>query len=264
MYNKIEEGAYKLLKDGGTQSQMHDLVEIIISVIICLNVTLVVVESLDDFSQYSWLLKIFRTIFFVFFLVEYLLRLWIADLVMNDQKHPVKSRLKYAFSFYAIIDLLALLPVLLGVTFMDFRIFRILRLLKITRLTGLRNYTDILSKVIKLKGPQLLSSLFIVIIFMLVAAVVVYDLESAAQPEVFGNVLKGLWWSISAITTIGYGDMYPITPLGKTFASLLSIFGVFLMAVPIGILTSGFFELAKTSSGQKEADASSEKPEGVR
>lgn len=246
MLRKLESKVYRMLKEGGRQSQLNDIVEYIISTLICLNVMLIVFESVELNSHYGAIVHALRMMFFVFFLIEYILRLWIADIVMHDRKHPIKSRIKYMVSFRAIIDLLALLPVLLGSTVIDFRVFRVLRLLRIAQLKGLNQYTIILQKVIKIKGAQLLSSLFIVMIFMLASAVIIFDLENKVQPDVFNNVLAGLWWSVSAIATIGYGDMYPITPLGKTLGSLISIFGVFLMAVPVGILTAGFFEVSKS------------------
>lgn len=242
---KAESWVYRLLKEGGRQSELNDIVEYVIAGIICLNIVLIVFESMGLNGRIGALLDVLRKSFFVFFLIEYILRLWIADMVMHDRMHPIKSRLRYMVSFRAIIDLLALLPVLLGGTFIDFRVFRILRLFRVTQLKSLKRYTDILTHVFKLKGAQLLASLFIVLIFVLVSAVLIYDFEHAAQPEMFNNILSGLWWSISAITTVGYGDMYPITPMGKIYGSFMSIAGVFLIAVPVGILTSGFFEITR-------------------
>ena len=86
---------------------------------------------------------------------------------------------------------------------------------------------------------------------MLTCAVIVYDLETRAQPEVFNNILSSLWWSMATITTIGYGDMYPITTMGKVMGSVMSVVGVFIVAVPVAILTSGFIEVSnRTRSGR--------------
>ena len=257
IFQKAHSSVYKLLKEGGRQSEFHDIVEYIISAVICLNVALIVCERMEWNDTYRSVIDTIQTAFFIFFLVEYALRVWIADLVMHDKKHPVKSRVRYMLSFSAIINLLALLPALFPGTIIDFRIFRVLRLLRISRIKSLRRYTDILVRVLKRKGPQLLASLFIVFTFMLASAVIIYDLEHEAQPSVFSNVLSGLWWSMTAITTIGYGDMTPITPTGRIFASLLSMMGVFLMAIPIGILTSGFFAASRNTHAKdhKESDS---------
>ena len=254
---KAEAVLYGLLDGGGRQSELNIKIEYAISGIICLNVVLIILESIIGLAgEYGAILIALRDCFFFFFLIEYIVRVWIADMVMHDRKHPIKSRLRYMLTFRALIDLLALLPVLLGSVVIDFRIFRVLRLLRITQLKTLKKYTDTLAKVIKLKGAQLLAALFIVFIFMLASAVIIYDLEHAAQPTVFVNVLSGLWWSIAAITTIGYGDMYPVTPPGQIFGSVMSVLGVFLMAVPIGILTSGFYEVSKRADRGKNAPAS--------
>jgi voltage-gated potassium channel len=243
---------YKLLNENGKQSELHNIAEYIISAVICLNIVLIIFESSELGSDYGLIIGILRWAFFAFFLIEYILRLCIADLVMNDKLHPVKSRIRYIFTPRALINLFALLPVLLGGTIIDFRIFRALRLLRITQIKSLQKQTNILIKVLKLKGTQLLASLFIVFISMLVSGVIICDLESKVQPDVFNNILKGFWWAVSAFTTIGYGDIYPISPAGKIFGSFVSIFGIFLMAIPIGILTSGFFEISKKADPEQD------------
>jgi voltage-gated potassium channel len=257
--DRAEAFVYKLLKEGGRQSEMNEIAEYIISAIICVSVVLIVIESMDLGEGVRNLLSGMRVYFFAFFLIEYIVRLWIADMIMKDKKHPVKSRLRYMLTFRAVIDLLALMPFVFGSTIIDFRIFRVLRLLRITQLKSLRRYTDTLLRVIKLKGAQLLAAVFIVFVFMLASAVIIYDVEHEAQPEVYTNVLTSLWWSVATTTTIGYGDMYPVTSMGKLIASIVSIAGVFVMAVPIGILTSGFMEVsrrgAQKESGQKPPDS---------
>jgi voltage-gated potassium channel len=247
---KAEMAVYKLLKENGRQSELNDIVEYAICAIICLNAALIVLESMGYGGAMGKLLGIARVCFFVFFLVEYVVRIWIADIVMRDKAHPVKSRLRYMVSPRAIIDLMALLPVLLGSTIIDFRIFRVLRLFRIAQLHGLRKYTDILIKVVRLKGAQLLAAVFLLAVFMLTCAVIIHDFEAQAQPEVFNNILSSMWWAMATITTVGYGDMYPVTTMGKVMGSVISVLGVFIMAVPVAILTSGFIEV---SSQTKQA-----------
>ena len=243
---KAKTQACQLLREDGQQSGLSGVVSYGVIAMICLNIVEIIIESINWSARYAAALSVFRVIFFVFFLAEYLLRLWIADDAAAGGGHPLKSRVRYVFSFTALINLLALLPIVrLGVTVLDFRIFRMLRLLRLSQFKSLRRYTNRLTKVLKLKMPQLLSAIFIVFAFMLASAVIIYNFENAAQPDKFNNILSCLWWSISAVTTIGYGDMYPITAAGRLFASFMSIFGVFLMAVPIAILTSGFLEVSR-------------------
>lgn len=253
---KVKTQVYNLLREDGQQSKLHSAVGYGIIAMICLNIVEIIVESMDESASFAGVLHAFNIFFFVFFLAEYLLRLWIADDTASGSAHPVRSRVRYMLSFTALINLLALLPIVqLGAAVIDFRIFRMLRLLRISQFKSLRRYTNRLIKVLKLKLPQLLSAIFIVFAFMLASAVLIYNFENTAQPQKFNNILSCLWWSISAVTTIGYGDMYPITAAGRLFASFMSIFGVFLMAVPIAILTSGFLEVSRQGKAEEREGA---------
>lgn len=245
MLNNIKLKIYDLLKEDDVRTGPNTIAEYFIGVMVCLNIVLIIFESLELTYEQRVIANYLRIVFFVFFLAEYILRLWISDIVMFEVENPAKACIKYMFTFNAIVNLLALLPVAFEGNFIDFRIFRVLRLLRLTQIKALKQYTDVLKRVLKLKGEHLAVSLVIAMTFSLICAVIIYDLEKEAQPEVFKNILDGLWWAISSMTTIGYGDMYPITPLGKLLGSFMSIFGVFLMGVPIGIWTSGFFEVSK-------------------
>ena len=237
----------KLVNDNGRQSELKAVIEYTISVVICLNVALMIGERMESAPQFITTLSVLKRCFFIFFLFEYILRVWVADIGKDGKTHAVTARLQYIFSWIGMIDLLALSPAVFGIFLFDFRVFRILKLLRLMRIKGLRRYTETLAKVVRAKGSQLLASLLIVSIFTLACSIVVYDIESAAQPEVFDSVLSSLWWAIAAITTIGYGDIYPITPLGKIVASTMSILGILLMAIPTAILTSGFYEESKNN-----------------
>lgn len=257
MLKKLKVKVYLVLKDEGRQSHINNIVEYMIAVLIILNVFLIVVESIDSLArQHRTLIIFLRNAFFIFFLTEYILRFWIADIVLHGRKHPVIARIKYMLTFRALVDLLALFPVMFGASIIDFRIFRVLRLLRITQLKGVQQYTSTLIKVFKIKGTQLLSSFFIVLIFIFFSAVIIYDLENPVQPGAFNNILTALWWSVSTITTVGYGDIYPITWEGRAIASCISLVGILIMAIPIGILSAGFFEVSKEM--EKKANEESE------
>lgn len=237
---------YRVLKEDGHKNHASDIAEYVISVVIVLNVVLIIAESFKEFvAAHHALIRFLDAVFFLFFLTEYLLRLWIADITLRDKKHPIKSRIHYIFSFTAMINLLALIPVLSGNRFFaDFRIFRVLRLLRIATLRKFNRYSGVLVEVVRIKAPQLFSSLFILFVLMLMASVLIFDLEHEAQPYVFENALSGLWWSVSTLTTVGYGDIYPITPLGRALGSFVSLLGVGIVAIPTGIISSGFFEVS--------------------
>lgn len=98
-------------------------------------------------------------------------------------------------------------------------------------------------EVLKIKAAELVSSVFIVFVLMLIFSALMYSIENEAQPEAFQNAFSGMWWAIATFTTVGYGDIYPITVAGKLLGGFVSILGIDLVAVPTGIISSGFMEL---------------------
>ncbi|MCR5612676.1 ion transporter [Treponema sp.] len=181
----------------------------------------------------------------IIFTIEYLLRVWTADLLYPDKKYFV-AKIKYIFSFLALIDLLAILPFYIPYIIpIDLRVLRILRIIRLFRIFKINRYTDALSKifaVFKNKKHELLSSIFVVILLMIVAAVLMFNIENVAQPEVFKNAFDALWWALATLTTVGYGDIYPVTVLGKILSAIIALLGIGLVAVPTGIISAGFVE----------------------
>jgi len=146
----------------------------------------------------------------------------------------------------ALIDLIAILPFYLQfllphnlVVLRTLRAVRLLRLLKITRYT---NVTTIIGTVLKKKAGQIISSTFIIFLLMIITSVLMYYVESAAQPEKFSNAFDSLWWTIATITTVGYGDIYPITVLGQIFSGLIAFLSIGLIAIPTSIISAGYIE----------------------
>ena len=197
----------------------------------------------------------------VFFAVDYCLRLWTAKYL-----HPGVSQLRavgrYAFSFAGIIDLLSFLPYCLPFFFpAGAAVFRVLRVVRIFRLFRINAYYDalnVISQVIAGKRQQLISSVFIILVLMLSSSLCMYSLEHEAQPEVFANAFSGIWWSVSTLLTVGYGDIYPITTLGKIFSIIITFLGVGMVAIPTGIISAGFVEqysrLKRISEYAREED----------
>lgn len=179
------------------------------------------------------------------FTIEYALRVWTAPSRYPDRS-PKKARLKYMTSFMALVDLLAILPFYVPVLLpVDLRVLRLVRLLRILRLLKINRYTTALrtvSKVVRSKVNQLVSSMFIMVILLVIASLLIYYFEHPAQPEVFQNAFSGMWWAIVTLTTVGYGDIYPITASGKVLSALVSVLGIGFVAIPTGIISSGFVE----------------------
>lgn len=236
---------YDLIRDDDKNDLASNVFDTVIIALIIVNVVLVI---LDTFSLPAWMQRLSRgieTFSVVIFTLEYILRLWTATRLFPDKK-PFKARLRYVCSFMAVIDLLAILPFYIPFIIpVDLRVLRTLRIVRLLRLFKVNRYTNALSiigSVFRKKASQLISSMFIVSLLMIIASVLMYNVENVAQPDKFSNAFSGLWWAVATLTTVGYGDIYPITVLGKIFSAVIALLGIGLVAVPTGIISAGFIE----------------------
>lgn len=219
----------------------------------------IVLESFDELeARYSSAFAAFESITVLFFSLEYLARIWTADLLYPHSKHP---HLRYLFSLMAVFDLLAILPFYLPYVDADFRFLRIMRLIRLTRLfrlMKLSRYVEslhVIWSVLKASATQLLAAIGLCLLVVVFSSILMYTVENQAQPEAFPNVVASLWWAVCTLTTVGYGDVYPITAMGQFFAAVISIMGVGIVAIPTGIITSGFNAamMAGKAASAKEA-----------
>lgn len=175
--------------------------------------------------------------------------------MLRPDLSPARARLCYMVSFMAVIDLLSILPFYISFIPVDLRVLRMLRIVRLFRVFKINRYTTALASigsVFKAKKQQLFSSVFVVLLLMVIAAVLMYNIENAAQPETFDNAFSALWWAVATFTTVGYGDIYPVTAAGKILSAIIAILGIGLVAVPTGIISSGFIE--QMDSGEPETD----------
>lgn len=235
-------------KPGDTASRIFDVS--IISLIIVTIIT-IFIETFDIPDKLQKAIDNFETFTLIVFSVEYLLRLWVSPF-LYPRLSPTKARLKYCFSFIAILDLIAILPFWVPALYpFDLRILRVFWLIKANRHTrSMRK----LFVIMKRKKTELFYSLFVLFVLLLATSVLVYHFESNAQPNIYGNALEGLWWSISIFTFAWPGDVYPITIPGRLLGGIMAIIGMAIIAVPVGIISSGFMESAEKSSKNKERD----------
>ena len=189
-----------------------------------------------------WLLLIER-ISIAFFALDYVLRVLTARFLYPELKefHAIR---RYMFSFTGIVDLLSFLPYCLPVFFpagtAAFRLLRIVRIFRLFRINAYHDSLSVITAVIVNKRQQLMSSVFIILVLMIASSLCMYSLEHEAQPEVFTNAFSGIWWAASTLLTVGYGDIYPITMLGKLFGIFISFLGVGMVAIPTGIIEAHF------------------------
>ena len=230
-------------KDGDKASKFFD---IFIIVLIIVNSIVVVADTFQLPEIAKQISRWIEIISVIIFTIEYICRLWTADLLHSDLS-AAKARIRYIFSFMAIIDLLAILPFYLPMIIpIDLRVLRMLRIFRLFRIFKINRYTNALStigQVIKDKAAQLISSMFVVFLLILIASILMYSVEHEAQPEQFNNIFQSMWWAIATLTTVGYGDIYPITVAGKILSAIIALLGIGMVAVPTGIISSGFSEM---------------------
>lgn len=238
------------ISDGDFISRIFDL--FIISLIL-LNVFLVFLDTFTLPDSIRYISRLIETASVAIFSVEYILRFWTSDLLYP--KLPAwKARLHYFFSFMALIDILAIIPFFVPLLIpVDLRVLRILRVVRMFRLFKMNRYTNAFSQIVsvfKRQAAQLFSSLFVVFLLIVVTSVIMYHVENAAQPENFSNAFSGMWWAVATLTTVGYGDIYPVTAIGKVLSAIIALLGIGLVAVPTGIISAGFMEQIKDKENE--------------
>lgn len=245
-YLKLKNRVFKIIEADEGSDIASKIFDIFIITLIIINVASVIIDTFSVPKYITTILDYIEIISVIIFSLEYILRLWTANLLYPELGF-IKSRLKYAFSFMAIIDLLAILPFYIPYIIpIDLRVLRALRIVRLLRMFKINRYTSALKSiatVFKNKSSELLSSMLVLIILMIISSVLMFNIESAAQPEAFDNAFSAFWWAIATLTTVGYGDIYPITIAGRVLSSIIALLGVALVAVPTGIISAGFMEL---------------------
>lgn len=241
----LKKRIFDIIQIGNKDDMISTVFDYFIVVVIILNIGATVLETFDEAAGLSSLISAVICITSVIFCLEYVLRVYTADLLYPEEK-PVKSRFRFICSFYGLIDLFSFLPYfvpgLLTSGIVAFRILRVIRIFHLFRINSRYDAFNVVLDVLMEKRQQLFSSISLIMIMMLASSLCMYNLEHEAQPDVFQNAFSGLWWSMSTLLTVGYGDIYPITLAGKIMAILIAFLGVGLVAIPTGIISAGFVE----------------------
>ena len=230
----------------GTVSYAARIYDCIYLITIIINLAASIMHTYESYRlKYGDLLLLIENITVALFCVDYILRLCTAKYMYPESKGPGAVR-KYIFSFTGIIDMLSFLPYYLPVFFpsgaVAFRLLRVMRIFRLFRINAYYNSFRLITEVLNSKRQQLFSSVFTILILMLASSLCMYSLEHEAQPEVFTNAFSGIWWAASTLLTVGYGDIYPITTLGKLFGIFITFLGVGMVAIPTGIISAGFVD----------------------
>lgn len=237
---------YHLVEKGDHGAKINILFDYAIITLILLNVAALILESIPEVQVlYGLVLYRFEVFSVVIFSAEYMGRLLVADLT-HPAENGIKSRLKFVFSFYGLIDLLAILPFFLPLLIViDLRFLRILRFMRFLRILKINRYNrsiNLIFSVVKEKKMELTVSGFVTLLVIVLASFLMYYVEGSAQPDKFPNIIASFWWAIATLTTVGYGDVYPITPFGKLISGIIAVMGIGIVALPTGIISAGFME----------------------
>ena len=242
MDNKVtKKRVFDILQIGNREDFASRAFDIIIAISIVLNITSLVMSTFDEFEPYYDILSGIEAITICIFCVEYALRIWTAEYLYPDLDRR-KAVLRFFVSFDGIIDLLTILPFFFLYGFAAFRMLRVVRIFHLFRLNATYDSFNVITKVLNEKKNQILSSVFIILVLILAASLCMYSVEHTAQPDVFRNAFSGIWWSVATIFTVGYGDIYPVTLLGRIMAVVITFLGVGAVAIPTGIISAGFVE----------------------
>ena len=242
----IKEKIFRMVEVGFVEdvvSRSYDIVNLFMIVINLIASIALTFENVR--AVYGGIFLTIETVTVVFFFIDYLLRVWTADQLYPDRSYPL-AVLRYIVSAAGIIDLMSFLPFFMPMIFpaytTAFRLFRVMRIFKLFRIGAYSDSLGIIKKVLYEKRQQLISAMFIIFTLMIAASLCMYSAEHEAQPQVFKNALSGIWWAGSTLLTVGYGDIYPITPVGQLLGTVIAFLGVGVVAIPTGIISAGFIE----------------------
>lgn len=240
------EKLFRMVSVGVVDEPVNQAYDVISTGALVLNLAASILLTYDNITAvYGGLLLTIEQATVLFFGIDYVLRLITAN-YLYPESNERDSLVRYVFSAAGIIDLLSFLPYYLPWFFPSglavFRMFRVARIFRLFRINAYYDSLNVITEVIVSKKQQLLSSVFIILTLMLASSLCMYSLEHEAQPEVFRNAFSGIWWSASTLLTVGYGDIYPVTTLGRVFSIIITFLGVGMVAIPTGIISAGFVE----------------------
>ena len=243
---------YEILEQARPTDKASRLVHTFILILILCNVLAVILGSVQSLqAQYERLFVQFEIISVMVFTIEYLLRIWSCTVDLR-YKSPFVGRAKFALTPLALIDLLAVVPFYLSLGILDLRVMRVMRFIRIFRILKIGRYSEAfrtLGAVIRGKRQELTATCTVLAVLLIVASTLMYETEHVVQPDKFQSIPAAMWWAIVTLTTVGYGDVFPITDLGRIFGSMIALLGIGMVALPTAIIGAGFVELMKTRKG---------------
>lgn len=252
----LKQTIYEIMEDDVKESVAHSIFESFIVLLIILNTFAIVIESVSSNKEF---LRVFEIFSITVFTIEYFLRIYTSSCKYPELSKG-KAAIKFIFSAIGLIDLLSILPFYLSfhpLIMADGRVLRVIRLLRLTRLMKLHRYLDslkLIQNVFKKRKNELIVTAFIAFLLIIIASILMYEIEKTAQPDKFPDVISAFWWAIATLTTIGYGDIYPITTLGKVISAIISLIGIGFIALPTAIISTSFLDEIKEAKNRGETE----------
>ena len=253
---KIRKGLFEILEKDDGDNRLSRRFDLFIMIMIFLNMIAVIMETVASvYIKYEYFFEWFEIISVVVFTLEYVGRIWTCTLI-ELYRHPIKGRIQFILSPIGLIDLLAILPFYLPfIMSLDGRILRLLRLFRLVRIFKMGRYStafQMIANVLNRRKEELLVTLTIVLLVLILASSLMYYVEHEVQPEAFSSIPATMWWGVATLTTVGYGDVYPITSIGRVLGAFIAIMGVGIFALPAGIIASGFEAEIRKKSEEKD------------
>jgi voltage-gated potassium channel len=247
----MKQRVYEVMEISPAGDRASQIFSFALIALIIVNAVSLVISTVESVYQSAPLFfDLLETIILAIFTVEYGVRLWAAT-ADPQYASPIRGRLRFALTPLAFVDLIAILPsfvaalagILFGVQLVDLSLLRAVRL--VSRVAKMSRYSTgvrALGRVMMKKREELLTVIVVLLVLLLVSSSLMYFAERAAQPDVFASIPAAMWWSIITLTTVGYGDVFPVTSMGRIIGGMIAILGIGLFALPAGILGSGFLE----------------------
>ena len=241
---KYKKRIFDIIQIGSREDLPSAVFDFFIVCMIILSIVMTFLETFDALAAYKEVMRGIESFTIVVFMVEYILRIWTSEYLYPDISRGEAVN-KFLFSFYGVVDFLTIVSyfsVLYSNGAIVLRMIRVVRILRLFKVNQSFDAFNVMAEVLKKKLNQIISSIFMIFMLMLGASLCMYGFEHEAQPEVFDNAFSGIWWAMSTVLTVGYGDIYPITLGGRIAAICIALLGVCVVAIPTGVISAGFVE----------------------
>ena len=238
---KWKRRVFDIIQIGNREDIPSRIFDVCLVVVILLNILTMFLETFEELASWRGVFETVELMTVILFCVEYILRIWTAEYLYPGENR-VRAIWRFLWSYDGIIDLLTILPFFFLSGFVVFRMLRVVRIFHLFRINNRYDSFSVIKSVLYEKRNQIASSVFIILTLILASSLFMYSVEHEAQPENFRNALSGIWWSVSTLMTVGYGDIYPVTTLGRAMAIVITFLGVGVVAIPTGIISAGFVE----------------------